>query len=384
VLQERTSGIGRIEEIDGGISFINFRCGAAGFMHIGVKYTIMKKLKVAMGLSAILWLAIGGGVRADTLFVSNYSDSTIRKVTSDGTVTTFATVPRQPFGIAFDGSGTLYVASAQLTNKISRINSEGVVTPFATLPKAYDATDIAFDNRGILYVGSQGGFGVGRVTRSGTSVPFKGPFTFPLGIAFDRNQNLFVADANNGKITKVQPNGVATTFVSGLGMTWGLAFDETGNLYVAAQNKIRKITPDGTNTVFASGLISPQGLAFDSHGDLFVADAGDDSVKKITPDGSVSKVAGGMANPTYIAVLPDPAPPRLVIEKQQAAEIAQNGARISVFGGINQYYQVLYSTDLVGWSPFGTNQIRANSSAMVMDLAVENTGRRFYRARLLP
>jgi sugar lactone lactonase YvrE len=331
----------------------------------------------------ILLLSIWSSGHADTLYVSNYGDSTIRKVTSDGVVTKFATVPRAPFGLAFDSLGRLCVASAQLTNKISILDSNGVVATYATLPRAYDATDLAFDPHGILYAGSQGGFGVGRISRGGSATPFKGGFTFPLGLAFDSRRNLYVADANNGRITKIAPDGTASPFAAGLGMTWGIAFDANENLYVAAQNRIRKITPDGTNTVFAS-LGVPQGLAFDTKGDLFVADSSDDSVKKITPDGTVTKFASGFNHPLYIAIQPELSPPSLSIASQSSDTIAQDGAKLTLKGGLNQFYQILYSSDLLTWNPFQTNQIRANSSSVVIDSNAGTQPGVFYKARLLP
>jgi sugar lactone lactonase YvrE len=255
-----------------------------------------------------------------------------------------------------------------------------------TLPQNYDATDMTFDSRGRLYVASQGGFSLGRFAATGGAItPFgTNRFNLPFGLAFDRAGNLFIADSFNGRITTVAPDGTASTFMSGLSSPWGIAFDASGNLYSATEASVKKIAPDGTVSTFATGFSFASGLAFGVSGDLYVADQGNNSVTRVTPDGTVHAFATGLRQPLFIAVEPDASAPGLTMPVQTPDEINQSGARLFLTGGINHYYQVLYSTDLAAWTPFQTNQIVAGSTLEVVDSGAANGPQRFYRARLLP
>jgi len=346
----------------------------------------VQPLTVAMWLLLTVGLLVGPASQADTLFVSNYLNDSINRITEDGIVTTFAAVAPKPFGVVFDSRGNLYVASAQRTNRISRILTNGTVTTFSPLLPSYDATALAFDSRGRLYVGSQNGYGIGRISSvAGPIAPVAGGFTFPFGLAFDREDNLYVADQFNGRISKVAPDGTKTTFATGLVNPWGLAFDAVGNLHVAnfGNGRITRIAPDGTAITFASGFSGPAGIAFDSAGNLFVANQGG-TVGKVTPDGTVSTFATGLSQPLYIAVQPDPAPPSLLIPQQSPDEISQSGLRIALRGAINTHYQVLHSEDLVTWAPFQTNQVIASSEVQIVDPEAAFAPQRFYRVRRLP
>ena len=79
--------------------------------------------------AARFWLPFQGAVDEEgNLFVAELLNHTIRKITPDGMVSTFAGVPQkkgfldgkpldakfnEPMGVAFDKDGTLYVADAK-------------------------------------------------------------------------------------------------------------------------------------------------------------------------------------------------------------------------------------------------------------------------------
>jgi len=351
--------------------------------HANMKPSFQQKT-IAYLLAVSLCLTMATA-RADTFYVSNYGNNTISKITSNGVVSTFATVPMKPYGLVCDSRGYLYVASSQFTNKISWIGTNGSVNTLINLPRAYDATDMAFDKHGYLYVASQGGYGIGRFRPFGSSIgPFSTKFTLAFGLAFDRDGNLFVADALNGRISKVTTDGTVSTFATGMVNAWGLAFDARGYLYVANSTKVSKIMPDGVVSTFATGFGWASGLAFGTGGDLYVVDQGKNAVSRVAPDGTVSEFATGLSQPSFIAVQPDLSPPTLTMPPQLPEEIKQNGATFAVNGGINLRYQILYSEDLVTWTPFQTNQITASSRMQIVDPDAANSPQRFYRAHLLP
>ncbi len=246
------------------------------------------------------------GITTDALgnvyVVDNYSHR-IRKITPSGVVTTLAggaagfangtgtaALFKNPWGIAIDASGNLYVADAG-NHKIRKITPSGVVTTFA---------------------GSTDGYadGTGTVAR----------FSAPTGLTIDASGNLYVGDTNNNKIRKITPAGVVTTlagstagYANGTGTAaqfsgpCGVAVDVAGNVYVADSNnqKIRKITAAGVVTTlagstagFANGpsttakLEYPRELAVDALGNVYFADYWYNKIRKITPAGYVTTLAG--------------------------------------------------------------------------------------------
>ncbi len=142
------------------------------------------------------------------VFVADTTNNTIRKITSAGVVTTFAGLAgvsgtsdgtgaaalfNRPIGLAFDGSGNLYVADAG-NSTLRRISSAGVVTTFAGLP-------------GIA--GLQDGNSIGAY------------FTQPQGLAFDAAGNLYVADTGNAALRRVSSDAVVTTISLSAASTGG-------------------------------------------------------------------------------------------------------------------------------------------------------------------
>jgi len=288
-----------------------------------------KIIHAVLGSIALCFAA--GSVRADTFFVSNYGDSTIKKVSSSGVVTNFATVLGKPYGLAFDSHGYLYVASAQLTNLISRIGPDGTVTRFATLPLNFDATDILFDSRGTMYLTDQSSYGVARIGIAGGPVSHfaTNRINLSFGLAFNPRGNLYVGDNLNNKIVSIQPDGRAGSPIPGVQSVWGLAFDADGNLYASTPSIVKRIPVAGAITNFAMGFAFASGIAFDSKGDLYVADQSRNAVLRVSPSGAVHSFASGLNQPLYVAVLPDSTKPVLSIPAQSASDISQNGAAFS-------------------------------------------------------
>jgi sugar lactone lactonase YvrE len=143
----------------------------------------------------------GGGGLADgpagltiasdgNIYVSDYANATIRKVTPAGVVTTLAGMPRSlgsvdgtgsaarfsdPVGIASDNNGNLYVADAFTSQSIRVVNIfTGAVSTLAN----YEVP-----------------VGVGQ-------------FNGPEGLVVDTNGNTYIADTDNDTIRKVTPDGV--------------------------------------------------------------------------------------------------------------------------------------------------------------------------------
>ena len=215
-------------------------------------------------------------------------------------VTTFATGFNGPDSSAFDAAGNLYVANFN-NNTVSKVTPAGVVSPFASGFVA--PVGLAFDAAGNLYVSNIGDDTVNKVTPTGTVSVFTSGFDFPHGLAFDAAGNLYVSNLGDNTVSKVTPAGVISPFASGFNNPEGLAFDAAGNLYVSnlGDNTVSKVTPAGVVSPFASGFNSPFGLAFDAAGNLYVSNAMANTVSKVTPAGGVSPFASGFSSPEGLA-----------------------------------------------------------------------------------
>lgn len=197
-----------------------------------------------------------------------------------------------PFGVARDRAGNLYVADGGDNNSIRKIAPDGSTTTLA---------------------GSTEGYAEGHGTAAA--------FNTPSGVALDAEGNLYVADTGNNAIRKVTPQGQVST-LAGDGMAGyrdgkgagarfngplAVAVAADGAVYVADSynDRIRRIAPDGTVTTVAGDGVpgmadgpgaqarfdTPGGLAITAGGELLVADTANDAIRKLGKDGQVSTVA---------------------------------------------------------------------------------------------
>ncbi|MFA6117653.1 MAG: NHL repeat-containing protein [Sphingomonas sp.] len=182
-----------------------------------------------------------------------------------------------------------------------------------------DPFAVAIDTRGALYVADASR--IRRIDPDGNVTTLPGSFDTPSGLALDGAGNVIVADTGSNRIRRISPDGAVTT-IAGDGTAGyrdgpatharfngpiGVAADDKGNVYVADSynDRIRLVTADGqVRTLagqdapgFADGpgpvaaFDTPTGIALDRHGAVLVADTGNDAVRKIAPDGRVSTLA---------------------------------------------------------------------------------------------
>ena len=264
--------------------------------------------------------------------VTTLAGSTIGYVDGPATDAKF----NRPAGVAVDSSGNVYVADFG-NHKIRKITPQGVVTTYATATTAlyYTPMDVAVDSSGNVYVADSNLHKILKITPAGVVSTFAGDgthgyadgtgtaakFNRPAGVAVDSSGNVYVADTNNYKIRKITPQGVVTT-LAGAGIAGyagfyapdGVAVDSSGHVYVAdlGIHKILKITPagvvstlagdgtqgyaDGTGT--AAKFNRPAGVAVDSSGNVYVADTGNLKIRKITPAGVVTTLANSTVDYT--------------------------------------------------------------------------------------
>jgi sugar lactone lactonase YvrE len=267
------------------------------------------------GANASFYYPMGVAVDSQgNVYVADYMNHRIRKVSPFGVVTTLAGsgAPawadgtgtnasfNNPFGVALDSQGNLYVAD-QGNNRIRMVTPDGVVTTLAG--SGYiDYTD---DSNAVNNGTAKSNYFDGKGANAS--------FANPTGVAVDAQGNVYVADNINNVIRKVTSGGVVTTLAgsgyfghdngvgknASFGNPVGVAVDTHGNVYVTDSNNglIRKVTQNGIVTTLAGSIrgdscdpldgtgtsatfCTPYGITIDSTGNLYVADG--QSIRKIT------------------------------------------------------------------------------------------------------
>src|SRR5271157_3745394 len=205
---------------------------------------------------------------------------------------------------AVDPEGNIYVTFSgprgqKVPVAIYRIDTNYNVKPF--LHEMMNATGMAFDRAGSLYVSSRYDGTVYRVAQNGTMTSYAEGMGIATGIAFDAAGNLYVGD-RSGTIFKVGHDRQIFVFamLEPSVAAYHLAFGNGGDLYVSGPttssfDAIHQIDPHGEVSVFYRGLGRPQGLAVDVDGNLYVAASlnGRRGIVKITPDRNASLVVSG-------------------------------------------------------------------------------------------
>ncbi|MBD1392952.1 NHL domain-containing protein [Mucilaginibacter glaciei] len=285
------------------------------------------------------------------IYVSD--NSSIRKITSAGVVTTFAgssnigsrdgpaatATFNYLIGLATDLAGNIFVAD-YYNNKIRKITPDGVVSTYANLGNGQNSpviypTGVAVDSHGVVFFSSQNI--IKKISAEGVVTTFAGgtygsadgtgtsaSFNYTAGMAFDAVDNLYVADQNNNKIRKITPDGVVTTFAGsgtadkfdGLGVSAAfrspasVSVDGFGNVFVADQgnNLIRMISPGGNVKTLAggydrsadgvgnyAGFNGPSGIVADNSGNVIVMDSDNRLIRKVSATGYWTSLNVGLA-----------------------------------------------------------------------------------------
>jgi sugar lactone lactonase YvrE len=261
--------------------------------------------------NAILGTARGLAIdSANNLFIADTSNNRIRKVGTDGIITTVVGNGSSgysgdggaatnsglyyPYDVTVDTSGNLFIVDTR-DNRIRQVTTNSLISTIAGVGPVYPSS------------GSYSGDG-GTATNA--------HLNYPLGAAADTAGNVFVADTSNNRIRKVDTNGIIT-IVAGktvasysgdggaatnayLNAPQDVAVDINGNLFIAdtGNNRIRKVNASGIITTIAgksgsgysgdggvatnANLYNPAGVALDGAGNLLIADTSNNRLRKIT------------------------------------------------------------------------------------------------------
>jgi len=201
-----------------------------------------------------------------------------------------AAVLNHPVGLAFDSSGNLYIGDSN-NHRIRMVAPNGIITTVAgngnpgfsgdggpaTKAELNEPFGIAFDPYGNLFIADSANnrirvlmtngtittvAGNGKAGYSGDMIPaLTAELNQPFDVAFDPYGNLYIADSNNFRIRKVTTSGTILTVGGGTGEGY------SGDGFI------------GTN----AKLNSASGVVVDSSNNVFIADSGNNVIRELTP-----------------------------------------------------------------------------------------------------
>ena len=308
--------------------------GPAFGLHIGPG-----KLYISTGLDVIWAVDLGTGT------ITIIAGTGTAGYSGDGG-NALSTTFTQPYGLALDGAGGIFIADSG-NNRVRHVDASQVVTTAAggavgdggpgnaaSLNFPFTFAHISFDPSGNLYIADEGNCRVRKMSTAGIVTTIagtgicgysgdSGPATaatlnFPQAVAADRNGNVYISDTGNEVIRKIDSSGTISTFVSFLdnngsatsARTVALAVDGSGNLYASdGLWAIWRITPDGGTSVVAGTLFDigyngdgipatqawlflPSGVAVDHADNLYISDWLNCRVRKVDSSGNISTIAG--------------------------------------------------------------------------------------------
>jgi len=181
---------------------------------------------------------------------------------------------------AIDSFGNIYATFSgsrgqKVPVAVHKVDLNFTMKPF--INDLMNATGMAFDSEGLLYISSRYDGVVYQVTPNGSMSTYVEGMGVATGIAFDSKGNLYVGD-RSGTIFKISPNRqifVFATLEPSIA-AYHLAFGPEDWLYVTGPttssfDAVHRISQEGEVEVFYRGLGRPQGMAFDDQGRLYVA-----------------------------------------------------------------------------------------------------------------
>ena len=193
-------------------------------------------------------------------------------------------------GIAFDGTGNLYVADSA-DGYLCKINTQGLLT----------------------VVAGNGSYGFGGDGGPASNALIQGP----SAMTQTPDGTIYFIDSLNNRVRGIAPNGTINTVLSAANFTaigtgesihW-LVSDSNANLYVLLTHRLLELSSTGAVTVLldSAGLAGDSGdggpatlakielgasLARDAAGNLYIADSAACRIRQIAPGGIIHTIAG--------------------------------------------------------------------------------------------
>jgi len=146
-------------------------------------------------------------------------------------------VARVPEGAA-SGPVVVSTSEAGANGHVSNAHTIKVAVPVAD--NLHPVTNPALDREGNIYVTFSGSRGqkvpvsIFKIDTNYNVKPFLSDMTNATSIAFDREGQMYVSSRNDEAVYKVTPGGKMSIYAEGMGVATGIAFDAAENLYVVS------------------------------------------------------------------------------------------------------------------------------------------------------
>ena len=270
----------------------------------------------------------------------------------------------EPYGIAFDLAGRMFIADSR--------NHRVQVYTFSGGKPVYSATigvtgvtgndnahfntpyRLAVDSSGGLYVVDNRNNRVQRCVLSGawTCTTLDGGLNNPQGIAIDGNDNVYIAETGNSRIRKCIPGGACSHFANVTDWTTDLAVDSDGAIYASAQFRhvIRKFSSTGNLIGTHLGVegvpyltdgshYNQPRVAIDGNDDIIVLEENGQRLLKLNPTGTLLWAVGepgvfGNDNAHFKG------PRGVAVGNDRRIYVADN-CRVQIFSGDGSYMATL-------------------------------------------
>lgn len=295
------------------------------------------------------------------IYFSDPSHQVIRKVATNGTITTFAGTGAS----GFTGDTTAYTIAYNKANNITTV----VV---ATSAEIDTPTGIAVDSKGNVYFSDTGNNRIRRVSVTDSTITtvagdgtgayygdgagaLYSEINHPTAMVFDASDNLYFADSLNHRIRKISAADGTISTVAGFGEPGkggdgglavnallhypsSVAVDSAGNLYIADQlnNRVRLVNTSGIiSTIGGSGrfgnggdggpaldatMYFPCSVAVDSTGDVYFIDNLNDRIRLLTPEVAPGTTSNATTGPSSGSSNKSVLPVRRVVTRPATSE----------------------------------------------------------------
>ncbi|WP_158849381.1 T9SS type A sorting domain-containing protein [Algibacter sp. L1A34] len=251
------------------------------------------------------------------IYFSEITNCVVRKIATDGTITTVAGVVGNcsfdgdggpanvakldfPSGLGVDANGNLYISDRN-NHRIRKVATNGIITTVAgngtdgdsgdggqaTAANLDTPTDVAVDATGNIYISDWYNHKIRKINTSGVISTYAGTgdsgfsgdnglataakLKSPDGIAVDADGNVYFSDRSNDRIRKISTSGIITT--------------------VAGKGGFNAFSGDGGQATDAE-FNDPNGIALDATGNIYVVDRDNHRVRKIGTDGIINTIVG--------------------------------------------------------------------------------------------